>query len=190
EVFVDNHALRRLPDPETHGELKAKALGGPEIDYQGDAREKLFRWMTERDNPLFARSFVNRVWALYFGAGLVDPVDSISVANPPSNERLLDAVARDFVDHRYDLRRLERTILNSRVYQLTAVPNATNGQDHTNCSHAQPRRLMAEVVVDALNTALGTEEDFGSDAPKGARAVEVASNRVQSASARQAFRIF
>jgi hypothetical protein len=190
EVFVDNHGLRRLSDPETHGELKAKALGGPEIDYQGDAREKLFRWMTERDNPLFARAVVNRVWALYFGAGLVDPVDSISVANPPSNERLLGALARDFVDHRYDLRHLERTILTSRVYQLTAVPNATNGQDHTNYSHAQPRRLMAEVVMDALTTALGTVEDFGNDAPKGARAIEVASNRVQSANARQVFRIF
>jgi hypothetical protein len=190
EVFVDNHALRRLPDPESHGELKAKALGGPEIDYQGDAREKLFRWMAEANNTLFARSFVNRVWAMYFGAGLVDPVDSISVANPPSNERLLEALARDFVDHRYDLRHLERTILTSRVYQLTAVPNATNGQDRTNYSHAQPRRLMAEVVMDALNTALGTVEDFSNDAPKGARAIEVASNRVQSTNARQVFRIF
>jgi hypothetical protein len=190
EIYIGAQPSRRLLHPETHGELKAKALGGPEISYDGDAREKLAQWLIKPDNPFFARAFVNRVWQLYFGRGLVEPVDNFSVANPPSNERLLEALARDFVDHRYDLRRLERAILMSRTYQLSSTPNESNARDRTNYSHATVRRLMAEVVVDVLNAALGTTEDFGPDAPTGARAIEVAPNRVGNAELARIFRIF
>jgi hypothetical protein len=190
EVYFDNLPLRRLPSPESRGELKAKALGGPEINYEGDAREKLFAWLVQSDNPFFARAFVNRIWQIYFGTGLVEPVDNFSVANPPSNERLLDALARDFVDHNYDIRRLERTILSSRTYQLSSTPNASNAKDRANYSHALVRRLMAEVVVDVLNSALGTSEDFGPDAEAGARAIEVAPNRVRNPELAQIFRVF
>jgi hypothetical protein len=190
EVYVSNQPLRRLPHPETGGRLGARALGGPAIDLGGDARTQLFRWLVRPDNPFFARSFVNRVWAHYFGVGLVEPVDGFSVANPPSNEQLLGALARDFIDHRYDIRHLERTILRSRTYQLTAVPNATNARDRRNYSHAFPRRLMAEVVVDVLNAALGVREDFGPEFPKGIRAVEIASNRVAHPNLAHIFRTF
>lgn len=190
EVYFDNQPLRRLANPETRGELKAMALGGPEISYEGDAREKLFQWLVQPDNPFFARAFVNRVWQIYLGMGVVEPVDNFSVANPPSNERLLDALARDFVDHHYDIRRLERAILTSRTYQLSSAPNESNAKDRTNYSHAIVRRLMAEVVVDVLNSALGTLEDFGQDAPAGARAIEIAPNRVRSPELAQIFRVF
>jgi hypothetical protein len=190
EVYVSNRPLRRLPHPETGRPLKPKALGGPEIDLEGDARGRLFRWLVRPDNPFFARSFVNRVWAHYFGTGLVEPVDGFSVANPPSNERLLDALARDFIAHHYDIRRLEQTVLRSRTYQLSAVPNATNAQDRKNFSHAYPRRLMAEVVVDVLNSALGVREDFGPEFPKGIRAIEIASNRVNHPHLARIFRVF
>jgi hypothetical protein len=190
EVFVSDTAPRRLPDPETNGPLPAKALGGPAIPLDGDPRERLFDWLARPDNPFFARAFVNRVWAHYFGAGLVEPVDGFSVANPPSNDRLLDALAADFVSHGYDIRRLERLVLTSRTYQLSATPNATNAQDDRNFSHARVRRLLAEVVIDVLGAALGTPEDFGKDAPPGARAIEVAPNRVRDAHLARAFRIF
>jgi hypothetical protein len=190
EVYVSNQVLRRLPHPETNRPLRPKALGGPEIDLEGDARERLFRWLVRPDNPFFARSFVNRVWAHYFGIGLVEPVDGFSVANPPSNGRLLDALARDFIAHGYDIRRLETTILRSRTYQLSAVANATNAHDRKNFAHAYPRRLLAEVVVDVLNSALGVREDFGPDSPKGIRAVEIASNRVRDPHLAHIFRIF
>ena len=75
-----------------------------------------------RTIPFFARSFVNRVWGHYFGVGIVHPVDDFSLANPPSNARLLDALANDFVDHKFDIRQLERTILQSRTYQLSLKP--------------------------------------------------------------------
>ncbi len=59
--------------------------------------------MTAPENPFFAQSFVNRVWAHYFGVGLVNPVDDFSLANPPTNARLLDAlgegVRRERVRH-------------------------------------------------------------------------------------------
>jgi hypothetical protein len=190
EVYLSDRPWRRLAHPETGRPLPPRALGGPEVGPEGDARVQLFRWLVRPDNPFFARAFVNRVWAHYFGTGLVEPVDGFSVANPPSNERLLDALARDFARHGHDIRRLERTVLLSRTYQLTAVPNRDNAQDRTNFSHAYPRRLLAEVVVDVLNSALGVREDFGPDVPKGARAVEIAPSRVNSPHLSLIFRLF
>jgi hypothetical protein len=146
--------------------------------------------MTRPDNPYFARAFVNRIWAHYFGVGLIDPVDDLAASNPPSNERLLDALSGDFVKSGFDIRRLERTILNSRTYQLSSAPNESNRRDRTNFARSYPRPMMAEAVLDVLNDALGSAEDFGGDAPVGSRAVEVATNRVQSSHAARVFRVF
>jgi hypothetical protein len=194
EVFLADRP-RSLPHPDTNQPLPAKALGGPNIEvHKGqDSRVALFDWLRAPDNPHFARSFVNRVWGHYFGIGLVEPVDDFSLANPPSNAKLLDALAGDFVDHHFDLRHLERTILNARVYQLSAVPNASNRLDRTNYSHSQVRRLMAEVVVDVLNSALGITEDLGKgsrDVRPGSRAIEVGASRVQNGNLAFVFRTF
>jgi hypothetical protein len=190
ELYVSAGPSRWLDDPATGRRLAPKALGGPELPLDGDPRERLFDWLTRADNPYFARSFVNRVWAAYFGAGLVDPVDGFSVANPPSNERLLDDLAADFMTHGYDIRRLERAILNSRAYQRSSAPSDGNGDDRGNYARAAPRTLMAEVLVDTLAAALGAPGNFGNDAPKGGRAVEVATNRVASPELARAFRVF
>ncbi len=190
EVFANDQGIRSLRHPDSNGTLKPKALGGPEIELKDDARTALFQWLKGPDNPYFARSFVNRVWGHYMGVGLVEPVDNFSVANPPSNERLLDALAKDFIDHKFDIRHLERTILLSRTYQLSSQPNATNVQDRNNYSRAYVRRMMAEVVVDVLNSALATSESYGNDAPSGSRAIEVASNRIQTQTLAYVFRIF
>jgi len=190
ESYLSERPSRRLVDPATGRPFAPKALGGPELPASGDPRERLFIWLMEPDNPYFARSFVNRVWAVYFGAGLVDPVDGFSVANPPSNARLLDALAAGFVAQGYDVRRLERSILNSRAYQRSSEPADGNLADHGNFARALPRPMIAEVLVDALNTALGVAGDFGHDAPKGARAIEIATNRVASPDLARVFRIF
>lgn len=190
EVFVTDKQLKPLIHPETNAPLKPKALGGPEMEPGGDPRLAVFEWLRSGENPYFARSFVNRVWAHYFGPGLVEPVDNFSVANPPSNEPLLDALAKDFVASKYDIRRLERTILLSHTYQQSATPNATNRHDRISYARSYPRRLLAEVVVDVLNSALGTTENFGSEAPAGARAIEVAPNRIQNQTLANVFRIF
>jgi hypothetical protein len=190
EVYVNNQPLRRLPRPGANEPLPPKLLGGPPVDYKDDVRIQLCDWLTRPDNPFFARAFVNRVWAHYLGVGLVNPVDNFSVANPPTNEKLLGMLARDFVEHRYDIRRLERLILTSHTYQLSSRPKATNADDRTNYSRAYVRGLMAETVVDALNAALGVTEDFGEGLPPRARAIEIAPNRVRDRHLASMFRIF
>ena len=190
EVFVDVNNPRRLNDPKTNRPLPAKAPGGPELDPSADTRQALFDWLRQSDNPFFARSFVNRVWQHYFGVGIVDPVDDFSVGNPPSNAQLLDRLADDFVKHNYDIRHIERTVLNSRTYQLSSQPNETNIHDRRNFARSYPRRMMAEVVVDVINSALGTRDVYSRDAPEGSRAIEVAGTRVRDGNLRYAFRIF
>jgi hypothetical protein len=193
EIYVGQggKGAQPLPDPETGKSLAPKALGGPEI-YAAtgkDPRVQLYEWMHAPENPFFARSFANRVWGHYFGVGIVNPVDDFSLANPPSNPKLLDALAKDFLDSKFDIRKLERTILLSRTYQLSSIPNDTNKHDRNNYSHAYVRPLMAEVVVDVLSAATGVPETFGNDAPAGVRAIEVGSSRV-AGQANQVFRTF
>jgi hypothetical protein len=170
-----------LTDPDTTRPLTPRALGGPEIKVEKgqDPRVTLFDWLRRPDNPFFARSFVNRIWGHYLGVGIVDPVDNFSLANPPSNAQLLDALARDFIEHNYDIRHMERTVLNSRVYQLSSTTNPTNRLDKNNYAHGYVRPLMAEAVVDVLDTALGVREKFGAEAPADCRAIEVGASRLQ-----------
>jgi hypothetical protein len=190
EVYLSESPNRRLRDPATNQPLEPRVLGGPAISQDGDPRAALLAWLVRPDNPYFAASFVNRVWAAYFHIGLVEPVDNFSVANPPSNQRLLDAMAREFVASGYDLRHLERLILSSATYQLSSTPDATNAQDQASYSHAIPRRMMAEVVVDVLSAALGAPVEYGPDVPQGVRAIEIAPNRVEDPRLARVFRIF
>jgi len=190
ETYVSDRPSRRLADPATGRPIAPKALGGPEVPPSGDPRTRFFDWLTEPNNPYFARSIINRIWAVYFGAGLVDPVDGFSVANPPSNAPLLDALAAGFVAQGCDIRRSERSILNSRAYQRSSEPADGNLGDRGNFARAAPRIMMAEVLVDALNQALGVAGDFGPDAPTGSRAIEIATNRVESPDLARVFRIF
>lgn len=179
------------PIPMTTRTVPSKSLGGPELPHQKgeDTRVKLADWLTDPKNPFFARSFVNRVWAHYFGVGLVNPVDDFSMANPPTNARLLDALADEFVKSNYDLRKLETLVLNSRTYQLSSVPNDTNKFDKNNFARSYVRPLMAEQVVDVLNAACDVDEPFGNDAPTGKKMTEIGASRLNSQVA-YALRIF
>lgn len=192
EVYVDARAERSLRDPQTSEPLAPRALGGPELRGGAghDPRLELFRWLVAPDNPYFARSFVNRIWAHYFGRGLVEPVDDFATGNPPSNEKLLDALAREFVAHKYSLRHVERVILNSRSYQLSSTTNASNRWDRTSYSHSYARPMMAEAVIDALSDALGVPEKFGADARPGSRAIEVGASQVHDLNLAYVLRTF
>ncbi|MBW3543348.1 MAG: DUF1549 and DUF1553 domain-containing protein, partial [Planctomycetes bacterium] len=130
----------------------ARLLGGDEFDLSEfhDPREPLMAWLLDRDNPYFARAFVNRVWAHYFGVGIVDPPDDFNRANPPSNAALLDWLSHDFVESGYDIKRLHRTITGSLAYQRSWRPDGTNQRDERNFSRALIRRLPAEVTIDAI----------------------------------------
>ncbi|MBW3542267.1 MAG: DUF1549 domain-containing protein [Planctomycetes bacterium] len=137
-----------------------KLLGGEEVlaaEYD-DAREPLMDWLRQQDNPYFARALVNRVWAGYFGVGIVEPPDDMNLANPPSNEPLLNHLAEGFIASGYDLKWLHREIASSRTYQLSWRPNETNARDERNFSRALVRRLPAEVLYDALGQATASEE--------------------------------
>jgi hypothetical protein len=105
-----------------------KALNIPE---KTDPRRALADWLMSPDNPFFARAAVNRVWANFFGRGLVDPVDDFRISNPCVNEPLLDALGRNFATHKYDLKHLMRTIMQSRFALVSA-------QFHT--QRVEPRR--------------------------------------------------
>lgn len=192
EVFVSATPRGTLPDPDTGRSLTPKALAGPtfSIEPGKDVRVDLWEWMRQPDNPFFARSFVNRIWGHYFGIGIVDPVDDFALGNPPSNPKLLDALAQDFLDHKFDIRHMERTILLSRTYQLSSTTNETNKLDRNNYSHGYVRPMMAEVVVDVLNEAIGVTENFGNDAPAGCRAIEVGASRLTNPTVNYVFRIF
>ncbi|HJT77624.1 MAG TPA: DUF1549 and DUF1553 domain-containing protein, partial [Gemmataceae bacterium] len=153
--------------PRTGEALSPKFLDGatPPVTAGRDARRALADWMTRKDNPFLARATVNRLWSYLFGRGIIDPVDDIRSSNPPVNAPLLDALAKDFVDHGFDVRHTLRTILNSRTYQLAARTNRFNRDDTQNFSHAVPRRLSAEELIDTLSQVTGIPETFGARYP-------------------------
>lgn len=140
--------------------LTPKLLGGDQVLLKGyaDPREPLVQWLHSKDNPYFARAFVNRVWAAYFHRGLIEPVDDMNLANPPVNAELMDYLTADFVAHGYDIKRLHRLILNSDTYQRSWKPNVTNDGDDRNFSRFIVRRLPAEVLLDAMTLATTTNE--------------------------------
>jgi hypothetical protein len=122
------------------------------------------------------------MWSYFFGRGLVDPVDDFRSTNPPTHPELLASLAEDFRTHNHDLRRLMRLIVTSRAYQLSGRPEESNRDDRTNYSHAQPRSLDAEVLLDAICDVTGVPEVFTTgvsqakitgQAPAGTRAVQL-----------------
>ncbi|HVW02441.1 MAG TPA: DUF1549 and DUF1553 domain-containing protein, partial [Planctomycetaceae bacterium] len=170
---------RATTHPRTGATIFAYALGTamPEAQPAGDRRRLLADWMTSPENPWFARNLVNRVWAHFLGRGLVDPVDDVRLTNPATNEELLDALARHFVEHHYDIHDLIRTITSSRVYQLSSTPNAANERDEQNYSRAYLKRLDAEVLLDAVCQTTGVPEKFPG-VPSGSRAVQLWDSQV------------
>jgi hypothetical protein len=140
-----------------------------------DPRKVLAAWMTAADNPYFARAVCNWAWAQLFGKGLVDPADDMSRANPPVHPELLDALARNFIAHKFDLRDLIRTIASSEAYGLSSSPVPGNKDDMRLFSHQIPRPLTAHQMADALAQATDVPNRFENDAARTyRRAIEVA----------------
>jgi hypothetical protein len=155
-------------------------LGGASPDVAGkDRRAVLAAWLASPENPHFGRNLVNIVWAHFFGRGIVDEVDDVRVSNPPVNEALLDALAKGFVESGYDFKKLIREICTSRAYQRSTRPNASNAEDERNFSRAHLRRIRAEVLLDVLTDATGTQNKF-KGLPLGARAVQIADGNTSS----------
>jgi hypothetical protein len=161
------------------------------IDDPADRREALADWLTSRENPYFARAIVNRIWANFFGVGVVEKVDDLRVTNPASNEKLLSAAGRYLADQKFDLKALMRAILQSETYQRSSVALPENAADQRFYSHYYPRRLMAEVLLDAYSQVAGVPTEFrldlrnqnrgiGEKYPAGLRALQLPDTRAFS----------
>jgi hypothetical protein len=163
-----------VTQPRTNKPMKPRFPGQGDSDLPkgADRREAFADWLTKPDNPFFAKNVANRVWYHLTGKGIVDPVDDFRDSNPAANDELLEALAKDFTDHKYDLRHLVKSILNSRTYQLSATPNDTNRDDTRYSSHAATKLLGAEVMLDAICDATGVPEKFAG-LPLGTRAVQL-----------------
>lgn len=163
--------------------LKPRALGDvvPEITADEDPRLRLAEWMSGRNNPFFAKALVNRYWKHFFGRGLIEPEDDIRDTNPATNPALLESLEKHFVASGYDLKALVRVIACSRTYQLSEAPTEKNRSDQQNYSHFYPRRLQAEVLLDAIDRLLETQTEF-ANLPPGTSAVALPDNSYNASS--------
>jgi hypothetical protein len=150
-----------------------------------DELESLATWLASPTNTLFARVQANRIWSHLMGRGLVDPPDDFRATNPASHPELLDALAQDFVKHKFDARYLIRLIMNSRTYQLASEPNESNKSDEMNFSHTLVRRLGAEQLLDCQSQVTGVPLRFAGY-PAGLRAAQLPGVRPESKGKRRA----
>ncbi|HZN33892.1 MAG TPA: DUF1549 domain-containing protein [Pirellulaceae bacterium] len=174
EIIVFNSGGGEVRHPVGGRNMPPKFLGGAAPDTAGkDRREIVAQWIASADNPYFSTSVANRVWAHFFGKGIVEPVDDIRVSNPPSNPELFQALGKKLVEYKYDFRQLVRDICSSNAYQRTATRNESNATDERNFAHANVRRIPAEQLLDCVSQVTGASDKF-QGLPLGARAVEIA----------------
>jgi hypothetical protein len=176
--------------PTTEGELIQPRTGRPQpprpldgeaipLEATADRRLALADWLTAPENPYFSRAITNRVWANFLGVGLVEAVDDVRLTNPPSNAELLSALAKHLVENHYDLKSLMRLILQSETYQRSSQTLPENAADRRFYSCYFPRRMRAEVLLDAISQVTGTPTEFKGYAP-GWRALQLPDSNVDS----------
>jgi hypothetical protein len=174
EMFVWSAAAGEVTQPRTGQQMKPwlPVAGTVESVTEGDRRNTFVDWLVNVENPYFARIEANRIWSECFSRGIVEPIDDFRDSNPPSNQPLLDALARDFAEHGFDRKYLLRTILNSRTYQASYQANDSNREDQIYFSHQLPRLMSAEQLLDAINHATGLQEKF-ANLPLGTKATHL-----------------
>ncbi|MDX1967915.1 MAG: DUF1549 and DUF1553 domain-containing protein [Planctomycetaceae bacterium] len=183
DLIFHKRGMATATNIKTGQALKPGALGDvmPAIAPDEDPRLRLADWMKSPSNPFFAKALVNRYWKHFFHRGLIEPEDDIRDSNPPTNPELLAALERSFIDSGHDLKALVRVITTSQAYQLSATPNGYNVVDRQNYSRYYPRRLQAEVLLDAIDRLSGTQTDF-ANLPAGTRAVALPDNSYNQSS--------
>jgi hypothetical protein len=181
ETVVFLRPTGEVSHPRKGGVVKPHPFDGAETDDRFDRRRKLAEWLTTKDNPFFARNLANRFWGYLMGRGLVEPLDDMRATNPASNPELLDALAKDFAEHKFELKQLLKTIVSSRAYQLSSAATTGNAADAPNVHYTRytVKRLTAEQLADALDTATGTVEKYPG-LPLGTRAIQLPDTKVRS----------
>ncbi len=171
-VFIK--AAGSVKHPVTGKLVKPHGLGGPDLDVPpyADPRHRLVDWMATRENPYFARAFVNRMWAHCFGRGLVEPIDDLRVTNPATNPKLLKALADEFVDSGFNMRRVLELITTSTTYQLDSSANVDNLDETQGHSRFYPQRLSAESLLDSIDQVTARPTSYGG-LPVGTRAMQL-----------------
>ena len=180
-IYVKDHGV--VAHPRTGRPVPPRPLGGDELpdDQYVDPRQGLLDWMTHPDNPFFARTMANRMWAHFLGRGIIHPIDDSRSTNPPSNPQLLDTLAEEFLNSEYNIHHLIRVITNSLAYRLSSLPNAWNADDTQTFSRFYPRRLPAEVLLDGISQVLDVPTQFSGGPgkfPLGTRAIELPDENV------------
>ena len=174
ERIFHRRGIASAVNPRDNQRVMPTGLGSEpmEIAAEEDPRHRLVDWMITPNNPYFAPTLVNRYWKHFFGRGLVEPEDDIRETNPATNPELLNALAQHFIDSGFDLKDLVRTICQSQTYQLSSLPNDYNANDQQNFSRYYPKRLAAEVLLDAVDAVTASETRFPGT-PAGTRAVQL-----------------
>jgi hypothetical protein len=169
-----NLAAGNSTNPRTQKAQPPRFLGGeePKLALNIDRRQAYADWLTSPKNQFFARGMVNRYWSYFFHRGIIEPVDDVRSTNPPINPALLEALTKDFIEHKFDVRHLMKQIVASETYQRSSTPTASNKHDEQNFSHAIPRRIPAEALMDTLIQATAVPENFPG-APAGFRAAQL-----------------
>jgi hypothetical protein len=177
DLIFHKRGIAQTENKKTRTAVKPAALGQAALDIPADEdpRLRLADWMGDQKNPFFAKALANRYWKHFFRRGLVEPEDDIRDTNPATNPELLEALAKHFIDRKYDLKAVVRVIAQSQTYQLSEVPNKYNAVDRQNFSHYYPKRLAAEVLLDAIDQLTGGRSDF-ADLPAGTRAISLPDN--------------
>jgi hypothetical protein len=139
---------------------------------EDDPRHALVDWMVKPENPYFAKAYVNRMWGHFFGRGLVNEVDDMRETNPASSPEILEALANEFRGSGFNMKGIIRTMVSSRLYQLSAEPRPENVHDRQNFARYYARRMIAEVFLDAVDQTCGTKSNFGNMSAN-ARAVDL-----------------
>jgi hypothetical protein len=179
QLFLDPKVV--VEHPNTGAAMPPKAPDSPVFapGPEGDQRLEFAAWLTTPENPFFARAMVNRLWRQMMGRGLVEPVDDFRVTNPATHPELLDALAGELASHRFDQKHVLRLIANSRAYQAASEPNPSNAGDLKFYSRAYPKRLAAEIYLDAVCQVTGAIQQF-KDWPEAKRAIQLPENRFPS----------
>jgi hypothetical protein len=177
ETIIFNSGGGEVTHPVGGRVMAPKFLGGAVADVAGkDRREVMAAWLTSPENPYFSTSVANRVWAHFFGRGIIEPVDDIRVSNPASNPELFQTLGKKLVEYKYDFKHLVRDICTSQTYQRTSQRNSSNEHDEANFAHAIVRRIPAEMLLDCVSEVTETKDKF-QGLPLGSRAVQVADGR-------------